>query len=149
MWRYLYQRTTPWTMRMIHLNTLAAKPLEPTVEEPNEIEEFVEVLLAKFQATSATNLDRVRNFKPDPKESLYMLETRFNLITLSLEENNLISSRMLALALIEHLPGMVRVSTTNEMIRQDKARTKNGESLTKRDELMSMARGGTSAGFGG
>ena len=62
------------------------------------------------------------------------------MIALSLEVNNLITSRMLALALMEHLPNMVRDMTTNQMIRQDEERAKRGEELTNRDELMVLAR---------
>ena len=69
-----------------------------------------------------------------------MLGTRFNLIALSLEEYNLISSRMLAFAHIEYLPHIVKDITTNEMTKQDKARATNGEALTNRDELVRMAR---------
>lgn len=79
-WREFYQRRAAWTMRMIHSNTLAVMPLELEMEERDELEKFMEVLLANFQAASATNLDALTNFKPDPKESLNMLVTTFNLI---------------------------------------------------------------------
>ena len=120
-------------MRMIHSSTTAPQLLPPLMEELEDIEEFVEVLLANFQAASATNFDALTNFKPNPKESLHMLGTEFNIFALSLKENNLISSYMPALALIKHLPDMVSyygLRTTNEIIREDKAHTKNGKPLT-------------------
>lgn len=45
-----------------------------------------------------------------------MLGTRFNLIALSLEENNLMTSRMLTMSIIEHTPNMVRERTSKKMI---------------------------------
>ena len=61
-------------MKMIHSTTIATQPLPPTVEEQDELEDFMEVLLANFQAASATNLDALRSFKANFEESLHMTD---------------------------------------------------------------------------
>ena len=73
------------------------------VEEPADVEEFVAVLLANFQAAAATSLDALTACRPDPRESVLILGTHgwdvlagFNLIALSLEGNNLMTPRMLS-----------------------------------------------------
>ena len=64
LWRRFYHRTAAWTTMMIHSSTTPPQPLS---EEPEGIEEFVDVLLANFQAASATNLDALTNFSLIPR----------------------------------------------------------------------------------
>lgn len=58
---------------MIHLYRVAAQPIRPhekdgkKVEEPDDVEEFVAVLLANFQAAIFTNLDVLIAFRLDPR----------------------------------------------------------------------------------
>ena len=110
------------------------------MEEPEKIDEFLDVLLANFQAASAVNFAALHAFKHDPRESLHMLGTRFNIIAPALEGNNLMSSRSLALSLLQHLPDMIRLKVEAKMRIQDAKRLKRDEPLTDREDLMTMAR---------
>lgn len=62
------------------------------------------------------------------------------MIVLPLEENNFMTSWMLALALMEHLPDMARDKITSKMIRRDREPAKEEEELTNRNKLMNLAR---------
>ena len=110
---------------MIHSSTARPAPVwldrkdGRKVEEPSDLADFVKVLLTTYQAAAATNLDAFTTFKPDPRESLPMLGMRFNLIALPLEGANLMTLRMLALSLMEHLPNMIRDNPITKMVRQD------------------------------
>lgn len=55
-----------------------------------------------------------------------------------LEEARLITSRMLPLSLMKHVPDIVRARTISIMERQDEKRAL--KEATKRDELLSLAR---------
>lgn len=131
---------------MIHSSTPGVQPVWPDqkdgrkVEEPADVEDFVAMLLANLRVAAATNLGVLIAFRRDPRESLHMPGTRFDLITLPLEENNLMTPKMLALALTEHLPNTARDKITIKRIKQDEDRAKMGEELTNRDELMRLAR---------
>lgn len=146
LWRTWKNKKSLWTLKIIHPSTAGNAPALPDlregrkVEEPSDLTDFVTMLLATFQAAAAKYLDALTAFKPDARESLHMLGTRFNLIALPLEGANLTTSRMLALSLMKHLPNIVRKRTINKMQRQDEERGEMGGIFTNRDELMGLAR---------
>lgn len=69
-----------------------------------------------------------------------MLGSIFNQIAMPLESTRLMTSRMLALSLMKHLPDMVRVKTMGMMENQDRKREKRGGLKTNTNELMALAR---------
>ena len=104
-----YDRIDAWTLNMIHSSTAGCQTVWSDqkngrkVENPADVEEFVAVLLANFQAAAATSLDALTACRRDPRKSMHTLGTHawdvlagFNLIALSLEGNNFMTSRMLS-----------------------------------------------------
>ena len=129
-----------WSRKMGNTTSNAAAPLPPAEEEPRDIENFLDVLLENFEAADALNLQILTDSKHDPKETLNLLGTRFDIVASSLEKAKLMSSRSLAIALLQHLPLMIRANVEQQMKDQDKARLKSKEPLTNREELMVLAR---------
>ena len=106
------------------------------VMEPTDLDDFIEVMIQTFWAVSTIDVDALASFRANPGESLQMLGTRFNQIAMPLEGAKPLTSRMLALSLMKHLPDMVRVRTISNMEWQDQKREKRGELKTVRGELM-------------
>lgn len=64
-----------------------------------------------------------------------MSGTRFNLIALALNGNNLMTSPALASTLLRNLPDIIRNRGKDKMKDKDEARLANDEPLTNREEL--------------
>lgn len=120
LWRVHYHKSAVWSSKIANTSSNATAPPTPNVEEPGDIDEFVDVLLANFEAASADNLQALTNNRHDPKVSLHMLGTRLNNIAFALEEDNLMTLRSLALARLQHLPKMIRKHAETQMKVQDK-----------------------------
>lgn len=129
LWRMYYYKMTVWSVRLAHGNGRGAPPQEPHVGEPEDIDEFLDVLLSNYQVATAVNLAALSAFKHNPRASLHMLGTRFNLIALTLEENNLATSRSLAMSLLQHLSDMIESKVEKRMENQDTLRLKREEPL--------------------
>ena len=140
LWHLYYNMKSTWSRKMGNTTSNAAAPLPPTVEEPSDIDDFLDILLIFFEAADALNLQILTDFTHDPKETLHLLGTRFDIIASSLEKGKLMSSRSPAIALLQHLPLIIRAKVEEQMIKQDKARLIAKEPLTNREELMAMAR---------
>ena len=124
LWRVYYNMKATWSRKMGNTTSNAAAPLPPAVEEPRDIDDFLDVLLENFEAADALNLQILTDFKHDPKETLNLLGTRFDIVASSLEKEKLMSSRLLAIALLQHLPLMIRANVEQQMKDQDKAKLK-------------------------
>ena len=83
--------------------------------EPRDIDDVLDILLENFEAADALNLQTLTDSKHDPKETLHMLGTRFDIIASSLEMANLTSSRSLAIALLQHLPLLIQAKIEERM----------------------------------
>lgn len=80
LWRTLYHKTSMWSRKIANTSSNAAALVPPDVEAPSDINDFLDVLLVNFEAGLVVNLQALYDFKHNPRESLHMLGTRFNLI---------------------------------------------------------------------
>lgn len=54
LWKKIYHKTAMWTMKMIHSSTIAPQQVRPDekegpkMEDPEDVEDFVTMLLANF-----------------------------------------------------------------------------------------------------
>lgn len=138
--RMYYHMHALWARKISSTNSNATAPSPSDVDEPRDIDEFLDKLLINFEATSAVNLQSFYDFKHNPRDILHMLGTLFNLIVVVIEWNNLMSSRSLALALPQHLPVMICDTVEEKMKDQDLERAELRLPLTEWEELMTMAR---------
>lgn len=86
-----------WARKIASTSSNAAVHSPPNVDEPRDIDEFLDKLLVNFEAAASKNLQTLADCKYNPKDSLHVLGTRFNRI-------------VVALALLQHLPLMIRNS---------------------------------------
>ena len=64
---------------------LTAEPDEPTVEEPEDLEEFFNTLTQRFRMSTTQNLSLLHNFKIRPGEPVESFFARFNDVVRALE----------------------------------------------------------------
>lgn len=74
------------------------------MRDPPDLADFFKVQETTFQVAPRAYLDALKAFKADPRESLHLLEFRFNEIAEPLERAKLMTSRMLTMSLLLHLP---------------------------------------------
>ena len=104
-----------WARKISTTSSNATAPSLPDVEEPRDVREFLDELLINFEAAASNNLQMLADFKHNPRDSLHMLGTRFNRTAVATETNNLMSSHSLSLALLQHLPLMIRDMVEEEI----------------------------------
>ena len=107
--------------------------------EPPDLDQSLKIIQDTFQATSAVYLEDLKNFKPIARETLLKLADRFDEVALPLLTAGLMTSRGLALTLRRHLPIHIRKATLSAMLREDKKRTREGNPLLNKDELIKLA----------
>ena len=85
--------------------------LDP-IEEPEELEEFLQVVVETFQSLEAAYLGDIRNFTAMPGEGLLDLATRFDNLAIPLLIAHLTTERDLALVLRKHITDLRRDGDT-------------------------------------
>ena len=113
---------------------------EDPIDEPADLEDFLEELQIAFQMASAGFLEDLNAFKGVPRESLVRLADRFDEVRDPLLRANLMTPRGLALNLRIHVPAHIRRSTLGQMLREDQRRFVNNKPLVDKDELLTMMR---------
>ena len=131
-------------LRQVQVVATGAAPvslenLDPPVEEPFELSEFLDIIQETFQAASAIYLEDLRSFTPLSRESLIKMADRFDEVALPLLTAGLMTPRGLALNLRRHIPLHIRRSTLSAMMRDDEKRFEQGKLLMNKDQLMVLA----------
>ena len=144
LWRAYYKAKAIYDLRQIQVTDGGSPPvdprsLDPPVEEPAELEEFLAIIQDTFQAASAVYLEDLHSFHALPRESLIKLADRFDEVALPLLTAGLMTSRGLALTLRRHIPVHIRKATLQAMMREDERRFERGVLLVDKDELMAIA----------
>ena len=99
-----------------HVQACPSPHLRPDPrEEPEELEEFLQVVAETFQSSQAAYLDDLRNFIAFSGEGLLDLATRFDNLAIPLPNAHLITERDLALVLRKHIPVFLRKKTFAKM----------------------------------
>ena len=120
-WRVFYKAKAVFDLRQVQVVTVEVAPispdaLDPPVEEPPELDEFLEIIQETFQAASAVYLEDLHAFTPLPRESLIKMADRFDEVALPLLTAGLMTPRGLALNLRRHIPIHIRRSTLTAMM---------------------------------
>ena len=71
LWR-VYHKIAIWSRKIVHTSSQSAARPILDVEEPQEIDKFLDALLGNFRAASVVNLQALTTFQHDPKESLHV-----------------------------------------------------------------------------
>ena len=120
MWRVYYKNKAVFDLRQIQVATVGEPPVRPdqltiAIKEPDELDEFLDIIQDTFQAASAVYLDDLNAFKPHPLESLLKMADRFDEVAIPLLTAGLMTSRGLALTLRRHIRAHIRRATLNAM----------------------------------
>ena len=110
------------------------------IDEPRDLEDFLDELQIAFQPASAGFLEDLNAFKGIPLESLVRLADRFDEVADPLLQRNLMTTRGLALNLRIHVPAHIRRATLGAMMREDLRRFILQLPLVDKDELLTMMR---------
>ena len=113
--------------------------LDDSIPEPDDLEEFLNIIQIAFQAAYAVFLEDLKAFRPSPRESLIKMADRFDQVAMSLLTAGLLTTRGLALNLRSHVPVHIRRVALSSTRREDMKRFKNGEHLVDKVELMKLA----------
>ena len=113
---------------------------EDPIDEPSDLEEFLDELQIAFQSASAGFLEDLNAFKGVPRESLVRLADCFDEVADPLLRANLMTTRGLALNLRIHVPAHIRRATLGAMMREDLRRFIGNLPLVDKDELLVMMR---------
>ena len=144
LWRVYYKNKAIFDLRQVQVAPGGTKPEPPStmaepVPEPDELNEFLEIIQETFQAASAVYLEDLNAFAPLARESLIKMADRFDEVALPLLTAGLMTSRGLALNLRRHIPIHIRRNTLAAMLREDERRFEKGKLLIDKDELMALA----------
>ena len=134
-WRVYYKAKAVFDLRQVQAVATRAAPVspeDPPVEEPSELNEFLDIIQETFQAASAVYLEDLRSFAPLPRQSLIKMADRFDEVALPLLSAGLMTPRGLALNLRRHIPLHIRRSNLSAMMRDDEQRPTNGAGPAKR-----------------
>ena len=110
------------------------------VEEPEELEEFLHLVVETFQSSQAAYLDDLRKFTAMQGDGLLDLATRFDNLAIPLLNAHLTTERDLALVLRKHIPVFLRKKAFAKMETQDDKRRIRGEDPSTRQEMIASAR---------
>ena len=143
-WRVYYKAKAVFDLRQVQVVAVGDAPispedLDPPVEEPSELSEFLDIIQETFQAASAVYLEDLRSFTPLPRESLIKMADRFDEVALPLLTAKLMTPRGLALNLRRHIPLHIRRTTLSAMMRDDEKCFEQGKLLMNKDQLMALA----------
>ena len=143
-WRKYYRALALHDMKCSNMPNPGIAPVRPDlrpkpVEEPEELEEFLQMLAETFQASQATYLDDLMTFSAIPGEGVLETATRFDNMAIPLLNANLITERYLAFILRKHLPVVLRSKVFAKMDAQDDKRRIRGQETTTRHEMVAIA----------
>ena len=112
-WRKYYRLRAIHDMKCTRMANPGRAPVAPNlrpdpIEEPEELEEFLQLVAETFQSSQAAYLDDLRKFIALPGEGLLDLATRFDNLAIPLLNAHLTTERNLALVLRKHIPIFLR-----------------------------------------
>ena len=144
-WRKYYRLRAIYDMKCTRMFRHGRAPVVPNlrldpIEEPEELEEFLQMVVETFQSLQAAYLDDLNNFTTLPGEGLLDLATRFDNLAIPLLNAHLTTERDLALVLRKHIPIFLRKKTFAKMETQDDKRRIRGEEPSTRQEMIAIAR---------
>ena len=144
-WRKYYRLRAIHDMKCTRIAKPGRAPVAPNlrpdpIEEPEELEEFLQLVVETFQSSQAAYLDDLRKFTALPDEGLLDLATRFDNLAIPLLNAHLTTERDLALVLRKHIPVFLRKKTYAKMEAQDDKRRIRGEDPSTRQEMIAIAR---------
>lgn len=108
------------------------------VNEPTDIEDFMKEMRIEFHASSSSFFEKLYTFCGVQDESLNELANRFDDVTDTSEDNNLMTSRNMALNLLVHVPAHLQRAIYGEMKKVDKARVLSDLAKINKQELLTM-----------
>ena len=112
-WRKYYRIRAIYDMKCTRMVRPGRAPVAPNlkpnpIEEPEELEEFLQIVGETFQSSQAAYLDELMNFTALPDEGLLDLATRFDNLANPLLDAHLTTERDLVLVLCKHIPVFLR-----------------------------------------
>lgn len=145
-WRILYQERAAYNLGRVHMVVPCPNPVKPDlieedpIDEPSDLEDFLEELKIAFQSASAGFLEELNAFRGVPRVSLVRLADRFDEVADPLLRANPMTTRGLALNLRIHIPAHIRRATLGAMMREELRRFILQLPLVEKDDLLTMMR---------